>query len=94
MEKGPKKKAKKRPARPRPTAIEDGNLAVRIGRRNVILFVIAIATILLGFVTLALGSTSLPAILLVGGYLILVPWAILAPPGDEAKPASPSRSPE
>lgn len=48
------------------------------GRKNYILFGVALAVIVVGFVALSQGSTSLAPILLVAGYCVLVPWAILA----------------
>ena len=58
------------------SAGEDG--LVRVGRRNIIIFGAAMGVILAGFVALALGSMVLAPILLVGGYLALVPWALVA----------------
>jgi hypothetical protein len=67
---------------------------VRIGRRNIQIFAAGLAAIVLGYVVLSLGGESLATILLVGGYLGLLPWAILAgngarqpaerPPGQAA----------
>ncbi len=71
---------KRRRTRPGPVLAFEG---IRIGRRNQLLFGLGLLSIILGFITLALGSTSLPAILLVGGYLVLIPWAILAGPPKE-----------
>jgi hypothetical protein len=69
-------------ARPDAEIIEAGGL--RIERRNIILAAIALAAIGGGFATLAMGSTTVSAVLLVGGYLGLVPWAILAGHRDRA----------
>jgi O-antigen ligase len=52
--------------------------SIRIGSRSKRLFVVAVAVIVLGFIALALGSTTLAPILLVAGYLVLLPWAIIA----------------
>ncbi len=81
------RKAKRTERRDRVRPDEETYGGLRIERRNVILFVIAVATIGLGFVSLALGSTSISAILLVGGYLGLVPWAILAGRGIRSEEA-------
>ena len=54
---------------------------IRFGRRNATLFLVAAGVILTGFIVLALGDTILAPILLVGGYLVLVPWAIMARSG-------------
>lgn len=91
METKPRKsKRPERRGRERPAEETYGGL--RIERGNVILFVIALATIGLGFVTLAMGSTSISAILLVGGYLGLVPWAILAGRGIRSEEAAGAES--
>lgn len=89
-----RKKVKRPPAqaragKPRPKAMRAEIEGARLGRRNIIFFLAALAAILLGFVLLAHGSMSLSAILLVGGYLVLVPWALLANGArrDSAAPA-------
>jgi len=62
---------------------EDELGSVHIDRRNVTIMILALVTIGLGFVSLALGGkseflgTKASAVLLVIGYLVLVPWAIL-----------------
>jgi hypothetical protein len=80
-----KRQAERRQAEKQQTgapAGEDG--LVRVGRRNIIFFGAAMGVILAGFVALALGSKSpfvgtvLAPIFLVGGYLVLVPWALVA----------------
>ena len=57
---------------------------IRFGRRNATLFLLAAGVILIGFVALALGDATLAPILLVGGYLALIPWAIMARSGSAA----------
>ncbi len=47
------------------------------GKMNMILFGAGLASIILGFVTLASGSETAAPILLVLGYCVLVPVAIL-----------------
>ncbi len=65
------------------TAFADELGCVHIDRRNVVILMLALTTIVLGFVCLALGGkneflgTTVSAVLLVIGYLVLVPWAIL-----------------
>jgi hypothetical protein len=39
--------------------------------------IVAAATLGLGYLDLARGGTTLSAILLAGGYLVAVPWAIM-----------------
>jgi hypothetical protein len=48
------------------------------GRTNYILFGVALVVIVLGFLMLSQGSIDLAPVLLVLGYCVLVPWAILA----------------
>ena len=67
-----------RTSRPRPKMIREEIEGARIGKRNIVLFLLALAAILLGFLLLSQGSMSFSAILIVGGYLVLVPWALLA----------------
>jgi hypothetical protein len=45
--------------------------------KNIILFVIGLAAIALGFLSLSKGSTVLAPLLLVGGYVILIPLSII-----------------
>jgi hypothetical protein len=51
--------------------------AILMNRKNLMWLGIAIGVIILGFISLALGSTTLAPILLAGGYLVLVPYAIM-----------------
>jgi len=48
------------------------------GRRNYRILAAGGAAIFLGFVLLALGDTTFAPILLVGSYLGLIPWGIVA----------------
>lgn len=56
------------------------------GRKNWILLGAGLAAIVLGFVLLKTGEITLAPILLVAGYLVLIPWALVARP--KAEPAS------
>jgi hypothetical protein len=47
------------------------------GKKNYILFAIAMIVIILGYVTLGQGSLTLAPLLLVIGYCVLVPIALL-----------------
>ncbi len=55
--------------------------------RSIILFAVAILMIVVGFWTLARGSMTLAPVLLVAGYCVVVPFAIMARGGgaDAAK---------
>jgi len=48
------------------------------GRKNYILFGLAAVVILAGYISLSRGSITLAPILLLTGYLVLIPWGILA----------------
>lgn len=58
------------------------------GRKNYILFGLALAVIVLGFFFLSTGDITLAPILLVAGYCVLVPWAILAKDKAKTVPAA------
>lgn len=60
-------KAPKKPARPQ----------VALGRKNYIIMAAGLATVLVGFVTLARGSMTLAPLLLVLGYCVLIPVSLL-----------------
>lgn len=63
-----------RPGPPRDTEVIEGPTFTR---KNLILLAVALAVIVLGFVTLSRGDVTLAPILLVVGYLVLVPLALL-----------------
>ncbi len=66
----------RRPTGPKPSAPPGAELP--FGRKNYILFGIAAIVILAGYMALARGSITLAPILLLLGYLVVIPWAILA----------------
>jgi hypothetical protein len=66
----------RRPAGPKPVAPPDAELP--FGRKNYALFAIAALIIIAGYIALARGSITLAPILLLLGYLVVIPWAILA----------------
>ncbi len=69
-------KAKKKPAKAaRPAARTEDGLA--FGRRNYILFGVGIFFILLGYLLLSRNSITLAPILLVAGYCVILPLAIV-----------------
>lgn len=53
------------------------------GKKNYILFAASLVVIVIGFVTLSQGSMTLSPILLVFGYCVLIPWAIMARGKDD-----------
>jgi len=63
---------------PGPKPTERPNVELPFGRKNYILFAIAALVIIAGYVALSRGSITLAPILLLVGYLVLIPWGILA----------------
>jgi hypothetical protein len=61
-------------------------------KKNYTLFAIGLAVIVLGYITLGYGSITLAPILLVLGYCVLIPIAIIINGGKE-KPKEPARKP-
>lgn len=64
------------------------------GRKNYILFTVALAVIVIGFFFLSTGDITIAPILLVSGYCVLVPWAILARDKEKANPTAEPTSSE
>jgi hypothetical protein len=58
--------------------VERSEVELPFGRKNYILFGLGAAAILGGYVALSSGSITLAPILLLLGYLVLIPWGILA----------------
>lgn len=61
-----------------PRPVEAPSADLPFTRRNYILFSAAAVVILAGYIALSRGSTTLAPILLLLGYLVLIPWGILA----------------
>jgi hypothetical protein len=59
-------------------------------KKNYILFAIGIFVIVIGYITLGYGSITLAPILLVLGYCVLIPIAIIINGGKE-KPKAPAK---
>jgi len=72
MRKADRGPVRRRPAPPEPHAHE-----IRMQRKNLVWLSIAIGVIVVGFATLAMGSLTVAPILLVGGFLGLVPYALM-----------------
>jgi uncharacterized membrane protein len=64
------------------------------GKKNYILFAVALVVIILGYVTLGQGSMTLAPFLLVLGYCVLIPAAILWKDDAVTDKKSPSSEPE
>lgn len=77
------KKDKKREAAKKQEAL----MKVEFTSTNYIFFVAGILTIIIGFISLSKGSITLAPILLIIGYLVFIPLAILLKPsrGDKKK---------
>ncbi|MFQ5499238.1 MAG: hypothetical protein ACE5FH_06170 [Candidatus Zixiibacteriota bacterium] len=58
-------------------AAEHEEIRWPFGRRNYILFAVALAVLVYGYVELGIGSMTLAPLLLVIGYCVLIPAAIL-----------------
>ena len=61
---------------PRPS--ESPSVELPFGRKNYVLFAAAALVILVGYIALSRGSITLAPILLLLGYVVLIPWGILA----------------
>ena len=59
-------------------------------KKNYIWFAVGLAVIVLGYITLGYGSITLAPILLVAGYCVIIPIAIIINGGKE-KPKEPVR---
>ncbi|MFN8548884.1 MAG: hypothetical protein U0527_13190 [Candidatus Eisenbacteria bacterium] len=78
--------------RPRAKAQDLDDLqSLDFGKKNWILLGAGLAAVVLGFILLRTGDITLAPILLVTGYLVLIPWALVSRPSGE-KPSDPSRS--
>lgn len=70
--------------RSRPKAQELDDLqSLDFGRKNWILLGSGLGSVVLGFVMLRTGDITLAPILLVAGYLVLIPWALVSRPAEE-----------
>ena len=58
--------------------VEPPDVEIPFGKKNYILFGIAAVAIVAGYIALSKGSITLAPILLLLGYLVLIPMAILA----------------
>lgn len=64
--------------RPRSRAPSDETAPLQFGRTNAILGAAGLASLVLGYVLLAQGSITAAPLLLVLGYVVLLPLAIIA----------------
>jgi hypothetical protein len=76
-------------AKPKPK-IEKAKSVLPFTKKNYILFAIGIFVIVIGYITLGYGSITLAPILLVLGYCVLIPIAIIINGGKE-RPKEPAR---
>ena len=68
----------------------EGKSVLPFTKKNYMWFAIGIAVIVLGYITLGYGSITLAPILLVAGYCVIIPIAIIINGGKE-KPKEPVR---
>lgn len=54
-------------------------------KKNYIAFAVALAAIIIGFFTLGQGSTTFSVLLLVAGFCVLIPYALLAKDKNQAE---------
>ena len=66
----------RRPVGPKPA--DRVEVELPFTRKNYIIFGLAAATIVAGYIALSSGSITLAPILLLLGYLVLIPWGIMA----------------
>jgi hypothetical protein len=63
---------------PGPRPAEAPNVEIPFGKKNYLIFGLAAIVILAGYIALSKGSITLAPILLLLGYLVLIPMGILA----------------
>lgn len=78
-------------ARAKPTLSKGKGEALPFTKRNYYILLAGLAVIILGYIALGMGSITLAPILLVVGYCVIVPIAILyrgadLPPSDQGTP--------
>jgi len=62
--------------------VERPDVELPFGRKNYILFGLAAICIVAGYISLSAGSITLAPVLLLLGYLVFIPWGILAKSGE------------
>ena len=58
--------------------VERPEVELPFSRKNYIIFGLAAIAVVAGYIALSKGSITLAPILLLLGYLVLIPWGILA----------------
>lgn len=71
------KKTKERPKEPIRKPVRKAKPELPFGKRNYTWFCIGIVTIVIGYISLAMGSITLAPILLVAGYCVIIPISII-----------------
>jgi len=85
------KQVKKKPPEPKIKAKLRPNISWQ--RNNYILLAIGVIVIIAGFITLASGSITLAPFLLVAGYCVIIPLAILLKFGSSSVPKKDATEP-
>lgn len=71
------KKTKEKPKGPIRKPVTKPKPELPFGKRNYTWFGIGIVTIVIGYISLAMGSITLAPILLVAGYCVIIPISII-----------------
>ena len=74
------KKTKEKPKKP----IRKPKVELPFGPRNYTWFGIGILVVVIGYISLAMGSLTLAPILLIAGYCVIIPISIIIP-GEKKK---------
>ena len=82
-----KAKAQKIPEKPKPKP--KAKFTLPFGKRNYVLFAIGLAIIVIGYIALGYGDITLAPILLVLGYCVVIPIAIIISPEKKQRREQP-----
>ena len=58
---------------------------LHLGRKNYLLLGAGLVSVVFGFLLLMTGDINVAPILLLAGYLVLIPWSLVARPGDRRR---------
>ena len=72
-----RKPTRQQPTKPKPSPKKPPRPMIKLKKKNYAIMGAGLATIIVGFITLASGSITLAPILLVLGYCVLIPVGLL-----------------